>query len=444
MARSAEELKKLAIAAIDRHADEIKALGDSIYSEPELGYKEFKTAAKFTSFLDRLGVSYKDKVGITGVIAPFKGKESKVRVAVMGELDAVVVPGHVAADPVTGAAHCCGHHAMIAGIAGVACAFADTDIMNDLSGDVVVMAVPAEEYVEIEYRNQLKNEGKISLLGGKQEFIALGVMDDIDMMIMQHTMATEGEETYSPIKARSGGVGNGMIGKLIQYKGKEAHAGGAPHMGINALNAAEIGLMAMHAQRETFKDEDHIRVHPIMTKGGDLVNVIPADVRLETYVRGASAKAILDASAKVTRAFEAGGMAVGAETIITDIPGYMPGISYPELEDVIYKNLVMLLGEEHAAPASAERGGGSSDCADIQAIMPAVQANIGGASGTFHGESYRMVDSDLAYLVAAKALACTAIDLLAGGAEKGLHIKETCKPPMTKEQYLREWGKLDI
>ena len=55
-----------------------------------------------------------------------------------------------------------------------------------------------------------------------------------------------------------------------------------------------------------------------------------------------------------------------------------------------------------------------------------------------------MVDSDLAYLVAAKALACTAIDLLAGGAQKGLHIKETCKPPMTKEQYLREWGKLDI
>ena len=49
-------------------------------------------------------------------------------------------------------------------------------------------------------------------------------------------------------------------------------------------------------------------------------------------------------------------MAVGAETIITDIPGYMPGISYPSWEDVIYKNLVMLVGEEHAAPASAEKG----------------------------------------------------------------------------------------
>lgn len=444
MAKTRQQLKDAAIAAIDKHAEEITALGNSIYNEPELGYKEFKTAKKFTDFLDKLGVKYTDKVGITGVIAPFKGKESKLRVAVMGELDAVVVPGHVAADPVTGAAHCCGHHAMIAGIAGVSAALADTDIMSELSGDIVVMAVPAEEYVEIEYRNELKKQGKISLLGGKQEFIALGVMDDIDIMIMQHTMATEGEDTYSEIKARSGGVGNGMVGKLIQYKGKEAHAGGAPHLGINALNAAEIGLMAVHAQRETFLDSDHIRVHPIITKGGDLVNVVPADVRIETYVRGASAKAILEASAKVTRAFEAGGMAVGAETIITDIPGYMPGISYPELEDVIYKNLVMLLGEEHAAPASTERGGGSSDCADVQAIMPAVQANIGGASGTFHGESYRMVDTDLAYLTAAKALVCSAIDLLADGAETGMHIKETCKPPMTKEEYLREWGKLEV
>ncbi|MBQ1271586.1 MAG: amidohydrolase [Clostridia bacterium] len=442
MGRSKQELKDLAIAAIDARRDEIIELGHSIYKEPELGYKEFKTAKKFQNFLDKLGVKHQDEVAITGVLAPFKGKESKVRVAVMGELDAVVVPGHVDADPVTGAAHCCGHHAMIAGIAGVATALADTDIMNDLSGDIVVMAVPAEEYVELEYRKQIIDEGKISLLGGKQEFIKLGVMDDIDIMIMQHTQATEGE-THSDIKVRAGSLGNGFVGKLIQYKGKAAHAGGAPHMGINALNAANVGLMAVHAQRETFRNEHQIRVHPIMTKGGDLVNVVPDDVRLETYVRGAETQAIMDASAKVTRAFEAGGMAIGAECIVTELPGYMPGISYPELEDVMYQNLKMLCGDA-AAPMGTERGAGSTDCADVQAIMPAIQAYIGGASGTFHGESYRMVNPDLAYLTAAKALVCTAIDLLAEGAEKGLSIKENCKPPMTKEQYLKEWCHIEL
>lgn len=443
MSRTKQELKDIAIAAIDRYADEITALGDSIYREPELGYKEFKTSKKFTDFLDKLGVKYTDKVGVTGVIAPFEGKEKKLRVAIMGELDAVVVPGHSDADPETGAAHCCGHNAMMAAISGVSAALATTDIMKDLAGDIVVMAVPAEEYVEIEYRNELRNQGKISLLGGKQEFIALGAMDDIDIMLMQHTQATEGDETYSKIKVSPGGVGgNGMVGKLIQYKGKEAHAGAAPHAGINALNAAQIGLMAVNAQRETFKDEDHIRVHPIITKGGDLVNVVPADVRIETYVRGASAQAILEASAKVTRAFEAGGMAVGAQTTIVDIPGYMPGISYPELIEVMRQNLVQLIGEDAVAPADNNRSGGSSDCGDIQAIMPAVQAFIGGASGGFHGESFHLVDRGLAYITAAKALVCSAIDLLADDAQTGMHIKKVCVPPMTKEQYLKEWAQL--
>ena len=429
-------LKQKVCRAIDANKDKICEIGLSIYKNPQLGYKETFASDVVQKTFGELGLKYESGLGITGVKAKLKDNAEGPNVCIMGELDAVVCPDHPDAAPDTGAAHCCGHFGQITSM--LASAIGLSAVKDEISGgNVTFLAVPAEECVELEYREGLIKEGKIKYLGGKQELIHLGVYDDIDMAMMVH-----GNNADKAITAANRNVG--FIAKNVKFIGKEAHAGGAPHMGINALNAAEIGLMAMHAQRETFKDEDHIRVHPIMTKGGDLVNVIPADVRLETYVRGASAKAILDASAKVTRAFEAGGMAVGAETIITDIPGYMPGISYPELEDVIYKNLVMLLGEEHAAPASAERGGGSSDCADIQAIMPAVQANIGGASGTFHGESYRMVDSDLAYLVAAKALACTAIDLLAGGAEKGLHIKETCKPPMTKEQYLREWGKLDI
>jgi len=84
------------------------------------------------------------------------------------------------------------------------------------------------------------------------------------------------------------GVGvsnNGCVVKTIRYIGKAAHAGGAPHMGINALYAANIALTAINALRETFREHDTIRVHPIITQGGIQVNVIPADVRLETYVR---------------------------------------------------------------------------------------------------------------------------------------------------------------
>ncbi len=298
MAHTKEELKQIAFAAIDKNRAKIFEIGDSILHEPELGYKEVKTSAKVKKLFDELGYAYQDGVAITGVIAPRKGKESKMKVAIMGELDAVIVQDHPFVCKETGAAHACGHNCMIAGLAGVAYALKDTGIMEELSGDIVLMAVPAEEYVEIGYRNSLREEGKISFLGGKQEFVKLGVMDDIDIMIMQHTMSDE-----QGIRALARNRCNGFTGKLIRYIGKEAHAGGAPHAGINALNAAEIGLMAVHAQRETFKDEDHIRVHPIITKGGDLVNVVPADVRIETYVRGSNIEAILDASAKVNRRF---------------------------------------------------------------------------------------------------------------------------------------------
>ena len=90
MGRTKEELKEAACRAIDAHRDDIIAFGDSIFAEPELGYKEVKTSEKFQKLLDSLGFAHQDHVALTGVIANFKGKESKMKVALMGELDAVV------------------------------------------------------------------------------------------------------------------------------------------------------------------------------------------------------------------------------------------------------------------------------------------------------------------------------------------------------------------
>ena len=117
---------------------------------------------------------------------------------------------------------------------------------------------------------------------------------------------------------------NGCIVKTVRYVGKAAHAGGAPHLGVNALYAATVGLGAINAIRETFRDEDTIRVHPIITHGGSQVNVIPGEVRIETYVRGRSVEAILDAERKVDRAFKAGALALGATVEIETLPGYLP------------------------------------------------------------------------------------------------------------------------
>lgn len=432
-----QELKDLACGIIDAHRERITALGDSVFAEPETGWKEFKTAEKIKKVFESLGYPTADKQCITGVIAQVRGKEKKLKLSVMGELDALGVPDSPFADPETGAAHMCGHHCMIAALSGVAYALHDRRIMDELSGDVALMAVPAEEFIEMSYRGRLRREGKIKMFGGKQEFICRGLMDDVDMMVMQHTTPTEGEQE-TPIKANVGGTSNGFVSKEVFYVGKAAHAGGSPHNGVNALNAAKIGLVAIDAQRETFRDEDHIRVHPIVTKGGDTVNVVPADVRIETYVRGASVEAILDASQKVNRALKAGGYAVGAETIIDEVPGYLPMKPCGDLQDLMYTNLVQLLGED-AVGRSTPHSGGSTDAADVAALMPVVHAYIGGAAGVAHSKDYHIVDKELAYIVAAKALTMTVIDLLADGAKIGLKIKADFRPQMTKQEYIDTW-----
>ncbi|MDR3259781.1 MAG: amidohydrolase [Fusobacteriaceae bacterium] len=435
--KTREQLKEMAWKAIDDNKDKIIAFGDSIYKEPELGYKEFKTAEKIKKLFDELKYEYKDKVARTGVIANRKGKQSKYKVAVMAELDAVVVPGHEDACSTTGAAHACGHHCMMASLAGVAYALKDTGIMEELDGDISLMAVPAEEAVEIEFRNTLRQKGEISFLGGKQEFIKLGAFDDVDFMVMQH-IKKKTDDTLADVSSAC----NGFVGKLVRYIGKESHAGAAPHEGINALNAAILGLNAVHAQRETFKSEDNIRVHPIITKGGTLVNVVPDDVRIETYVRGANAAAILDAAVKVDRALKSGGDAVGAETKIIDIPGYMPFNFSNELIDVAYDNMVKLCGEKYVNKWGAGFGGGSTDAGDVSQIIPTIHIYMSGAVGNLHTEEFRVGDKVHAYLTAAKALVAIAIDLLYDKCSIGENVKKNFKQQLTKEKYLKEWGKI--
>lgn len=428
------QLKQQVCAEIDKRRDEIISIGDYLFRNPELGYKETLAAAKVSSIFRSMGLHPQEGIAVTGVTAEARGKSSKVRLSIMGELDAVVCPEHPHANKGTGAAHSCGHNAQIAGMLGAAMGLIHSGTMTHLDGDIVFMGVPAEEYVEIEYRQKIREEGKISFLGGKQEFLAVGALDDIDLCMMFHTTTNQEQ------RIAVGGTSNGFVGKLVKYKGKEAHAGGAPHAGVNALNAAMLGIMAIHAQRETFRDEDHIRVHPIITKGGDLVNIIPADVRMETYVRGAKIDAIMDASKKVDRALQAGAMATGAEVEIIQLPGYLPRFNESVMSGFFRKNAEELIGAQYVGDSG--HGSGSSDIGDISHIMPTIHPYVGGASGRGHASDFMITDDELAYIVPAKAMAMTAIDLLFDGAANALIAKESFTPVYTKESYLKMWKDL--
>lgn len=429
-------LKDQVRQAIAARAPEVIALAEEVFRRPELGFKETRTAALMAERLAALGLRPETGLGITGVRAVLDFGRPGPTVAILGELDAVVCYQHPAADPETGAVHACGHHGQLAAVWAAAAGLSIPELRPHLCGRVVFWAVPAEEYVEIEFRQRLRKEGKITFLGGKQELIARGLLDDVDLAMLCHA-----DSDNPGRKAKVGGTCNGFIGKLASFEGKEAHAGGAPHQGVNALNAAILGIMGIHCQRETFRDEDHVRVHPILTRGGDLVNIVPADVRLETYVRAATTEAMADANRKVNRALRAGALAVGARVHIEDLPGYLPMRNDPNLTRVFSENLGLLIGPENIT--CEEHMSGSTDMGDVSHLIPAIHPSIGGIAGRAHARDFRVVDGEMAYVIPAQAMAMTVVDLLAGDGGLASRIMADFRPPVAdREEYVRLWEKL--
>ena len=166
---STQEIKDRVFAEIDARADEIVGVAREILAHPEAGYREVRTSQLVAERLRGLDISCREGLALTGVKGSLSGGSEGPAIAVLGELDSLLVNDHPHADPGTGAAHACGHHAQIGMMLGVATALKHSGVMPDLGGRVTFMAVPAEEFIEIEWRDEMRQQGKIEFLGGKPE-----------------------------------------------------------------------------------------------------------------------------------------------------------------------------------------------------------------------------------------------------------------------------------
>ena len=126
-------------------------------------------------------------------------------------------------------------------------------------------------------------------------------------------------------------------------------------------------------------------------------------------------------------------MAVGAKVEINDIPGYMPYKHHPELVNVLRENCVTLVGEDRIL--ERDHSTGSTDMGDISCIMPTSSIGMGGVIGTGHGRTFKFIDNDLAYILPAKILALTCIDLLINGGAKAKEILSSYRPSILPEDY---------
>ncbi len=413
-------------AAVEKYKDLILEAERYIWNNPETGYKEVKTTKYLAEKFEELGYELTYPEGITGFITRVDTGREGPELLILGELDSIICPQHPESNPDTGAVHSCGHNVQCATLLGIAAALTDKSILDGLSGAIRLCAVPAEELLEIEYRSKLKEEGKIKYFGGKSEFLHRGLFDGVDLAFMVHASKGYG--------VRGGSVG--CIAKKIVYKGKAAHAGGSPQNGLNALYAANCGLNAVNAIRETFVEKDLIRVHPIITNGGVMVNAIPGEVTLESYVRGATFEAIKSANLKVNRAFIGAALSLGNNIEIIDTPGYSPLVNDRNMMKIAEEAASIAIPDEEFK-FSEIMGTGSTDMGDLSSIMPAVHPYSSGTEGTSHGADYYVTDPYRACVKSVKWQLCMAKLLLENGGARAKEIIENFTPAFeSKEAFL--------
>ena len=342
-----DDLKARVCAAIDQRRDDLTAFAQAVAEQPELGFFETQTAQRFSQALTDLGVAHETGLALTGIKAVLAGGAPGPTVAVLGELDALPVRGHPLADPTTGAAHACGHHAQLAMVLGVARGLLESGALPDLAGRVALMAVPAEEYVELERRLALRAEGHLEFLGGKAELLRLGAFDDVDLAMMVHTSSEPDYRSFwcwrqQQRRRRQDGP--------LRRPGRARRRRPAPGHQRAQRRARRPWRRCTRSARPTAT-----RTTCASTRSSPRVATwltpVPADARLELFCRGASLEAISDASAKVDRALKAGALAIGARVEVTTLPGDLPMRHDPLLVDLFRANAERLVGATEVVDA---------------------------------------------------------------------------------------------
>ena len=425
---------KLVRAAVERHSALILETERFLWAHPETGYREWTADRYLKNIFRKLGYDLTEAGDIPGFYAELDTGRPGPCIAILGEMDALPCEGHPAADPVTNAAHACGHHCQCAALVGVAAALKEPGVTDGLCGKLRLMAVPAEEIVELEYRASLMERGTIRYLQGKPEFIYRGYFDGVDMAMLIHAGK---QQPGTVLKVRNGPT-CGCIVKRMIFHGKAAHAGARPEQGVNALYAAMTALSAANALRERFTDDDHIRFHPIITEGGDAINVIPARVVVESYLRGSDVRSMLVYNRMVNQAFAGAAASIGARLEIHDFAGSLPMKNDPLLRQTAKEAVEALEGPGCCLLSGELWSPGGTDLGNLSSLMPVVQPSTTGVEGVGHSRDFRIASAYHCCQLPAECLALMARLLLRNQAARAREVLAQAKPVFaTKEAYFQ-------
>lgn len=326
-----EQLK----AALEEIEKDLHNMSDHLYDNPELGDEEHESMKLLTDYLRTH--QFEVETGIvnrpTSFKAVYKGKKEGPTVAYLAEYDAL-----------PGVGHGCGHN--LIGTMSVGAGIALSKVVDDIGGTVVVLGTPAEE-----------------TNGAKVDMSKAGVFADIDVAMMVHP---SGESCES-------GESLAMDALQFAYTGKTSHAAASPEKGINALDSVLQLFNGVNALREHVTSD--VRMHGIISNGGEAANVVPGYAEARFYIRAAQRETLDEVAQKVQAIAKASAQMTGATLEVSNYElSYDNMITNKALSEAFTRNLAGVISEPiHAAKESY----GSIDMGDVSNVVPAIHPYIG-------------------------------------------------------------------
>ncbi len=246
MAADLEPLKKQLFAEIDRLAPEVFKLSDNLADNPEIGGEEINSAEKITAILEKHGLDVEKS--FAGLPTAFKAKtfgsgNSRIKLALLAEYDALPDLGHA-----------CGHN--VSGAISILAGLSLSKLANELPGSLDIIGTPDEE-------------GD----GGKITMSDKGIFDDYTLAMMIHL--DNKNRTNSRLMA--------LDGLEFVFYGKSSHAAAAPWEGRNALNGVQLMFHAVDMLRQHVKPD--VRMHGIVDEGGYVCNIVPEKAVGHIFIR---------------------------------------------------------------------------------------------------------------------------------------------------------------
>ncbi|EPQ0972098.1 M20 family metallopeptidase [Citrobacter farmeri] len=339
---SSSELRDRLEISIQQHRDEYVAIAKDIHAHPETGNNEYYASGLLTTLLEKHGFAV--TVNVAGHETAFcavkeSGKPGPT-IAYLAEYDALIDIGHA-----------CGHN--LIGVTSIAAAIALSETLDRTGGKVVVLGTPAEE-------GGLRGKGGLN--GNvKARFVEHGFLKDVDAALMIHPAG----------KTRLTGPSLANNHLYFHFYGKPSHAGSSPHKGVNALDALVLLYNGISVLRQQLPDG--IRVHGIITNGGQAPNVIPEYASAHYYIRAHTREEVVALEPRIRAIAEGVALATGTMVKIEHQVGPRDFNINHTLNGVLLDEFTVA-GED--VELKEKEGLGSTDAGDISHAVPTAHPYI--------------------------------------------------------------------